>query len=100
MIPTRTTMRGLWEFLTGLLRFLFVQHWSITLVTVLGAAAVYLLLPRPRPYPRLWGGLVAVLAVLAAGALVLRVPAVTVEAVLFYLFAGVAVAAGGLLITQ
>src|SRR5262245_53289398 len=93
-------MRGIWTFLTNLVQFLFVQHWSITLVTVLGIAAIYLLLPRPRAYPRWWGGTAAALAVLAVGAFIVRVPAVTVEAILFYLFAAVAVVAGGLLVTQ
>src|SRR5262245_13755123 len=74
----------------------------LILPAALGLAAVYLLLPRPQPYPRPWGAASAAVALLMAGWLVVRgAPAgETVEKVLFTLFALVAVVSGGLLVTQ
>ena len=80
--------------------FLLVANWRITLVLVLGAVAIYLLLPRPRGYPPLWGAAAGGLALLAAGALLLGVGAVSPEVLLFYSFSAIAVCAGGLLVTQ
>lgn len=75
------------------------------LPAILGFATIYLLLPRPRPYPRLWGAAAGVAALLSLG-LVLRgtwtahtTPEV-VESALFGLFASVALAAGTLLLSQ
>lgn len=75
--------------------------WATAFVAlVLGLAAVYLLLPRPRPYPPLWGAAAAAAAILVAGyALIHRAPT-RGETVLFYGFAGIAILSGGLLITQ
>lgn len=72
----------------------------VFLAVVLGGAAVYLLLPRARPYPPLLGAAVAGLALLAAGALVIRAGVASTETILFYVFAGLAVLSGGLLVTQ
>jgi NADH:ubiquinone oxidoreductase subunit 6 (subunit J) len=71
----------------------------IGLCMVMGLVAVYLLLPRPRRYPVLWGGAAGGVAMVLAGSLLVRTGA-TVEAVLFYAYAGIAVVAGGLLVTQ
>src|SRR6202023_349531 len=65
-----------------------------------GAVAVYVLLPRPRPLPWWIGGALAVVAVLLAGATILRTGAVTAETFLFYAFSAIAVISGGLLVTQ
>jgi NADH:ubiquinone oxidoreductase subunit 6 (subunit J) len=88
------------DHLTSLVDFLLVANWRITLVTVVGAAAVYLLLPRPHRYPPMWGAVAAGLALLGAGALLIGVNAVTPETLLFYAFSAIAVIAGGLLVTQ
>jgi NADH:ubiquinone oxidoreductase subunit 6 (subunit J) len=88
------------DHLRSLVEFLLVANWRITLVIVLGAAAVYLLLPRPRRYPPLWGAVAGGLALLGAGALLIGVRAVNPETLLFYAFSGGAVGAGGLLVTQ
>src|SRR5262249_52411970 len=72
----------------------------ILVPVLLGLAAVYLLLPRPQPFPRLWGATAGGLALLAAGWLVLRGGEFNPEAVLFYAFAAIAVASGALLVTQ
>jgi NADH:ubiquinone oxidoreductase subunit 6 (subunit J) len=66
----------------------------------LGLAAVYLLLPRVRRYPPLWGGLLAGLAVVVAGWWLIHFEAATAEAVLFYAFAGIAIVSAGMLVTQ
>src|SRR5262245_33922732 len=87
-------------FLYNSLRFLVVDNWAITLVCALGLLAVYLLLPRPRRFPLLWGAGATALALLAGGWLVLRVTSLSVEAFLFYAFSAIAIVAGGLLVTQ
>jgi NADH:ubiquinone oxidoreductase subunit 6 (subunit J) len=86
--------------LSRLFQLLFVEHLPITLVVVLGAAAVYLLLPRPRAYPVLWGAAAGAAALLVGGGWLVRAGAFTPEALLFYLFSALAVVAGVFLITQ
>jgi NADH-quinone oxidoreductase subunit J len=74
--------------------------WSIVVTLVVAAVAVYLLLPRPQPYPVLWGaaaGSVGLLLVLFA---LLSWGPFSVENVLFFLFAASAVGFGTLLVTQ
>ena len=66
----------------------------------LGAAAIYLLLPRPRAYPVLWGALLGVAALGLAGWLVVGFGALTPESFLFYVFSAAAVGFGALLVTQ
>jgi NADH:ubiquinone oxidoreductase subunit 6 (subunit J) len=73
--------------------------WPVLLPTAVGLAAVYLLLPRVRRYPPLWGGVLAALALILAGWLLIRTDTVLPETVLFYSFSGLAVLGGGLLIT-
>jgi NADH:ubiquinone oxidoreductase subunit 6 (subunit J) len=65
-----------------------------------GAAAVFVLLPRPRPYPSWLGALFGAAAVLLTGATILRAGAVTAETFLFYAFSFLAVVSGVLLVTQ
>jgi NADH:ubiquinone oxidoreductase subunit 6 (subunit J) len=77
-----------------------MNHRLLLVPLVLGFVAVYLLLPRPRRFPPLWGAAAAALALLSAAWLVVWVQAATVETVLFCIFAGLAVGAGGLLVTQ
>ena len=77
----------------------FTENWSILLIASLGLLAIYLLLPRPKRFPILWGASAAVVALLLLCWLVLRVEAFTLESGLFYLFATVAIASGGMLIT-
>jgi NADH:ubiquinone oxidoreductase subunit 6 (subunit J) len=81
-------------------RFLALDVWPITLAVLLGGGAVYVLLPRPRPYPSRWGVLLAGAALVAAGAFVVRAGVMTAESLLFYIFSGTALLAGGLLVTQ
>jgi NADH:ubiquinone oxidoreductase subunit 6 (subunit J) len=72
----------------------------IALPVLAGLAAVYLLLPRPRPDPRLWGAAAAALSLLLTLFLILPRAGGAVESILFYSFAGIAVVSGGLLVTQ
>src|SRR5437016_1930754 len=67
---------------------------------VVGAAAVYLLLPRPRPYPWWIGALLGTVALLLTGATILRTGAVRTETLLFYAFSAIATVSGVLLVTQ
>lgn len=87
------------EFLSSMGRFL-LTNWPLVLPLLLGAAAVFLLLPRPRVYPRLWGAGLGALALLLLGWLCIRSGAITVESLLFFLFAGLAVLSGGVLVTN
>lgn len=75
------------------------QLMPIGLTVLVGMAAVYLLMPRPKPYPGLWGGAAGGIALLLTGAQLIHT-GLSPEAVLFYAFSGIAIIAGVLLITQ
>jgi NADH:ubiquinone oxidoreductase subunit 6 (subunit J) len=66
----------------------------------LGCAAVYLLLPRPRPYPSLWGAAAGTAALLLAGAFVVNFRVLDAETILFAVFAGASLVSGAMLVTQ
>jgi NADH:ubiquinone oxidoreductase subunit 6 (subunit J) len=79
-----------------------VDFWPVVGAVVpaaLGFAAVYLLLPRPQGRSVTAGAALGVLALVAVGAL-LSYAVPNLEGVLFYVFSGVAIVAGVLLITQ
>jgi NADH:ubiquinone oxidoreductase subunit 6 (subunit J) len=76
------------------------QYWPMLVPTLLGFAAIYLLLPRARRLPPLYGAVAAALALFAAGVLLVRSELVLVETILFYIFAGLAILFGGSMITQ
>ena len=67
---------------------------------LLGALAIYLLLPRPRPYPRVYGVLCALASLVTAGVFLLRPMGFSPEVGLFYAFSALALIGGTLLITQ
>jgi len=77
-----------------------IKYWPLLLPTVLGAVAVYWLLPRAQRLPPVYGAVFAGLALVAAGFLLIRSEWAEVETILFYTFAGLAVLFGGLMITQ
>lgn len=80
---------------------LFVQQfWPMLLVLVLGLIAVYLLLPRLRRYPMVFGILFGVLSLVLAGMWLIRPEPALVETILFYVFAGIAILFGGMMISQ
>src|SRR5262245_59718563 len=80
--------------------FDWAELWPLLPPLAAGAGSIYLLLPRPRPYPKLWGALLGGLALLLAGWFVLRAGAFNPETVLFYTFSAIAVVSGTLLVTQ
>src|SRR5438876_7617123 len=86
-------------FIKRLTTFL-AENGAILFVCALGLVAVYALLPRPRRLPLLLGVGAAVLALVLTGWLVVRVGKLSLETFLFYLFAAIAIIAGGLLVTQ
>src|SRR5262245_61142288 len=73
--------------------------WPILLPLALGLAAVYLLLPRARRYPPLWGGVLAGLSLATGAWFIIRAEMALPETVLFYAFAGLALASAGMMIT-
>ncbi len=74
--------------------------WPIALPLFAGAAAIYLLLPRPRAYPVRWGVGLGLLALVLAGVLLLRSGVLSPETILFWSFSALAILAGALLVTQ
>lgn len=73
---------------------------ALAVPIVLGLIAVYLLLPRV-PHPSRWIGRVcAAGAVLTTGSLFVRSQVLSVETILFTVFALIAIVAGGMLVTQ
>jgi NADH-quinone oxidoreductase subunit J len=73
--------------------------WPVAVPLLLGGAAVYLLLPRPRSLPAIWGAALSGAALLAAGSLLVWGKAATPERFLFYVFSGIAIGSGALLVT-
>jgi hypothetical protein len=84
-------MPRLQEFLTA--------FWPILLPCALGMAGVYVLLPRARRYPPLYGAVLSGLGLAALVMFLLRPEARVAEVFLFYAFAGIAIVSGVLLIT-
>jgi NADH:ubiquinone oxidoreductase subunit 6 (subunit J) len=80
--------------------FEWAEVWPLLPPLAAGAGSVYLLLPRPRPYPKRWGTLLGGLALLLAGWYLVRAGAFGAETVLFYAFSAIAVVSGTLLVTQ
>jgi NADH-quinone oxidoreductase subunit J len=76
------------------------EWWPIVLPLVAGGAAIYLLLPRPKTYPVLWGVGLGLLALVLAGVLLARSAVVTPETILFWAFSAIGIASGALLVTQ
>jgi NADH-quinone oxidoreductase subunit J len=68
----------------------------------LGMTALYLLLPRPRPWPyaRRAGAACAGLGLAAAAMVAARTARISGDVVLFYAFSGLALLAGGMMITR
>jgi NADH-quinone oxidoreductase subunit J len=84
----------------GFTGFLMPSFWLFLLPLLAGAAAIYLLLPRPRAYPVLWGAVLGVVALGLAGWLIVGFGTLTPESFLFYVFSATAIGFGGLLVTQ
>jgi NADH-quinone oxidoreductase subunit J len=76
------------------------EWWPIALPLLAGGAAIYLLLPRPRAYPVLWGTGLGLVALVLAGVLLTRGGFVSVETILFWSFSALGIISGTLLVTQ
>ena len=74
--------------------------WQIDLVVVLGAIGIYLLLPRPRPLPAFLGASFGTAALVLTAVLLVSSGQMLIDCALFYLFSGIAIVAGTLLLTQ
>ncbi len=79
---------------------IFQQQRALLWCLLLGLVGVYLLLPRPRLWPRWQGGLVGGLALVGAGKWLAYQDAAVPELLLFYAFAALAILGGVLLISQ
>jgi len=80
---------------------LITGPWRLVPPLVLAAAAVYLLLPRPRGRSVLWGAVCGVSALILAGFVCFRSDgAVFPESFLFCAFSALAVTGGAIMITQ
>jgi NADH:ubiquinone oxidoreductase subunit 6 (subunit J) len=90
----------LWE---GFLRVL-THLLPLWLPLVVGAAAIYLLLPRPQAFPWVWGALAGAVSLVLGGVYLVARGTVTEETlpgtILFYAFSGIAIGAGAMLVTQ
>ncbi len=76
------------------------ETWFIWLPTLLGFAAVYLLLPQVRRSRPAWIAALGAIAIILAGIWIVHGTGIWPETVLFYCFAAVAVLGGGALVTQ
>jgi NADH:ubiquinone oxidoreductase subunit 6 (subunit J) len=74
--------------------------WPIVLPAALGCLAVYLLLPRPRPFPTILGAGVGTAALLLAANFLVRFKVIGVEPLLFFVFAGIALTSGVILLSK
>ncbi|MGL4554310.1 MAG: NADH-quinone oxidoreductase subunit J family protein, partial [Gemmataceae bacterium] len=79
---------------------LVTREWTLWLPLLVGGLAIYLLLPRPRNYPVGYGVAAGVAALALAVALLLKPAGLSPETVLFGAFTVLALASGGMLVTQ
>ncbi len=90
-----------WIYTTALAVGAFVGlYWPMLLPLLLGAIAIYWLLPRPRPLMAAPGVLFGASALILGGFLMINGGGFSAETVLFYAFSATALIAGSLLITQ
>jgi NADH-quinone oxidoreductase subunit J len=73
--------------------------WGTIAIALLGFAAIYLLLPRPKKYPKSAALACALLGLILLAAVLSSGLTASVESLLFCLFSFIAVVSGGLLVT-
>jgi NADH:ubiquinone oxidoreductase subunit 6 (subunit J) len=79
---------------------LLSQLGPIALTVAVGMAAICALLPRPKRRPVLLGAALGGVGLALAAVLLLKVAHITVEAILFYAFAGLTLVSGVVMITH
>lgn len=72
----------------------------LLLPLLIGAAAIFLLLPRPRALPVALGAIAGLATVALVGLLFAQAMKLSAESLLFFVFATIAVVSGSLLVTQ
>jgi NADH-quinone oxidoreductase subunit J len=83
----------------GLVPFL-QENWLVLMPLVLGFASIYMLLPQAQRKRPIWAGVLAALALILGGAILIRTGTSAVESLLFLAFAGSAIIGGVMMITQ
>jgi NADH-quinone oxidoreductase subunit J len=83
----------------GVMPFL-KENWLLLLPPVIGFAAIYFLLPKARRATPIWAGVGVALAMILGAVILVRTDTIWQESLLFYAFAGLAIAAGVMMITQ
>lgn len=79
----------------------FLKEYGLALLPcALGFVAIYLLLPKAGRLKPIWGGALAAVALVLGAAALMRFGTMSVESLLFLAFAGIAIAAGVMMITQ
>ncbi len=76
------------------------ELWPIALPLLLGGAAVYFLLPRPKTFPRWWSAGLSMIALVLGGVLPMLGSGVSPESILFWSFSLLGIVSGVLLVTQ
>ena len=76
------------------------ENWPVFLPCVMGFGAIFLLLPQARRARPVWGVALSALALIFGAVVLIRTDTSIVESVLFFGFAGIAIAAGVMMISQ
>jgi NADH-quinone oxidoreductase subunit J len=76
------------------------RYWSAWLVPALGFIAIFYLVPRVRGSDPVRGALVGVVALVAAGFLLIRPDGPVPETILFYAFSALAITGGCMMLSQ
>lgn len=87
------------ENVRGVMPFL-QENWLLLVPPVIGFVAIYLLLPKARRATPIWAGIGVALAMILGAIILVRTDTIWQESLLFYAFAGLAIGAAVMMITQ
>lgn len=76
------------------------EDWPLLLPLALGFLAVYLLMPQAQKSWKIPGAALGALALVLVGTILIQHDFLLIEGALFYAFAGIAILAGGMMVTQ